>query len=264
MPYLNLDLDYFTHPKTMRLIGLLGRAAEVLPIRLWAYCGKHFAEDGRLTDHSPQEIESLTGWWGKEGAAVEAMLKVGFMKKVKNGYQVHDWKDYQGHIGALKERNRKVAINRWKNIRDSKVTVYTSGIPYGIQESNPGVPFLSVPSLPSKPNFPNHPSKPKTKERAAKFTPPSPLEAANYARSIGFSLDGEQFCAFYQAKGWVVGRSPMRDWTASIRTWKIRHAGEKGGTYGGKNSGGIGRRPDGAAPPEAGSKFDGIGKTIEV
>ena len=143
MPDLNLSLDYFDHPKTRRLIGLLGRGAEVLPIRLWAYCGKHFAKDGRLADHSPQEIETIVEWWGKPGEAVDAMVKVGFIKVDGCGHSVHDWTEHQGHIYAIRQRNKKVATNRWKNIENtekSDVTVDTSGIPHGIPKCTSGVP----------------------------------------------------------------------------------------------------------------------------
>ena len=67
MPYLNLDLNYFDHIKTKRLVGLLGRGSEVLPIRLWCACGKHRAESGKLDGYSAQEIESLVEWWGESG-----------------------------------------------------------------------------------------------------------------------------------------------------------------------------------------------------
>ena len=54
------------------------------------------------------------------------------------------------------------------------------------------------------------------------FTPPTPEEARIYAKNIGFELDGEKFCAFYQCKGWMVGKSKMKDWKAAVRTWKPR------------------------------------------
>ncbi len=81
MPDLNLDLNYFDHPKTKRLIGLLGRGAEVIPIRLWCVCGRLHAESGRLTDYTAQEIESTVEWWGKEGEAEAALLKLNFIAK---------------------------------------------------------------------------------------------------------------------------------------------------------------------------------------
>lgn len=149
MADLNLDLDYFSHPKTVRLMGILGRGSEVLPIKLWCYCGKYHAESGRLMDYSAQELEAALGWWGKPGEAVEALLKIGFLQSEENGFKVHDWTEYQGHIGAIKKRNKKVAKNRWENIRKSISTVDTSGIPCGNQNSTSGVPSLSVLSVPS-------------------------------------------------------------------------------------------------------------------
>jgi hypothetical protein len=54
------------------------------------------------------------------------------------------------------------------------------------------------------------------------LTKPTPQEVTDYALSVGFKLDGEAFCDFYAAKGWVIGKSPMKDWQAAVRTWKRR------------------------------------------
>src|SRR5579884_4321260 len=104
MPSLNLDLDYFDHPKTKRLVGLLGRGTEVLPIRLWCYCGKYHAKDGRLAGHAAQEIESLVGWWGKPGRFIDALVKVGFAEWQDNALVIHDWIEHAGHIEAYRQR----------------------------------------------------------------------------------------------------------------------------------------------------------------
>lgn len=117
-PYLNLRCDYFDHPKTKRLIGLLGKGAEVLPIRLWAYCGMFHAKDGKLSGYAEQEIESLANWWGKAGALLPAMEQIGFMHKARCGsWSMSDWNEHQGHIEALKIRARKAAKTRWDNYR---------------------------------------------------------------------------------------------------------------------------------------------------
>jgi len=55
---------------------------------------------------------------------------------------------------------------------------------------------------------------------AKKFVKPTPKEVTEYALSIGYVLDGEAFCDFYESKGWLVGRSPMKSWPAAVRTWK--------------------------------------------
>jgi hypothetical protein len=57
-----------------------------------------------------------------------------------------------------------------------------------------------------------------------KFIPPTPQEVTEYAASIGFKIDGDYFCNSYQAKGWIYsGTTPLRDWRAAVRTWKIRN-----------------------------------------
>jgi len=117
-PYLNVRCDYFDHPKTKRLIGLLGRGAEVLPIRLWAYCGMYHSKDGRLTGYAEQEIESLVNWWGKPGEMLAALEKVGYVQRENGaGWAMADWGEHQGHIEALKVRGRRMAEARWTRIR---------------------------------------------------------------------------------------------------------------------------------------------------
>lgn len=37
---------------------------------------------------------------------------------------------------------------------------------------------------------------------------------------MGNDLEAEKFFDFYTSKGWKVGKAPMVDWRASVRTWK--------------------------------------------
>ena len=42
-------------------------------------------------------------------------------------------------------------------------------------------------------------------------------------------MDPEAFVDFYTAKGWRVGKNPMKDWQAAVRTWeKSDNRGPKG------------------------------------
>lgn len=54
----------------------------------------------------------------------------------------------------------------------------------------------------------------------AKRIPPTADQVTQYARSIGFDLNGQEFCDFYESKGWVVGKTKMKNWQAAVRTWK--------------------------------------------
>src|SRR5262249_21992676 len=54
-----------------------------------------------------------------------------------------------------------------------------------------------------------------------RFKPPTVAEVAAYCRERGNSVDAEKFVDHYTSKGWVVGRSPMKDWKAAVRsTWE--------------------------------------------
>ena len=53
-----------------------------------------------------------------------------------------------------------------------------------------------------------------------RFQKPTPQEVSEYAAGIGFRLDGEAFCDFYESKGWKIGQTPMVCWQAAVRTWK--------------------------------------------
>ena len=58
------------------------------------------------------------------------------------------------------------------------------------------------------------------KER--RFQKPTLDEIRDYCLSRSNSVDPEQFYNFYESKGWMVGKTPMKDWKASVRTWEKR------------------------------------------
>jgi hypothetical protein len=50
--------------------------------------------------------------------------------------------------------------------------------------------------------------------------PPTPEQVTAYSASIGYPLDGQEFVDSYAAKGWLVGKTKMKDWQAAVRNWK--------------------------------------------
>lgn len=55
-----------------------------------------------------------------------------------------------------------------------------------------------------------------------RFQKPSLDEIRQYCRDKGYNVDAEQFYNFYESKGWVVGKSPMKNWRAAVSTWSKR------------------------------------------
>ena len=56
--------------------------------------------------------------------------------------------------------------------------------------------------------------------REARFTPPSVEEVAAYCRERGNGVDASRFVDFYSSKGWMVGKTKMKDWQAAVRNWE--------------------------------------------
>ena len=60
------------------------------------------------------------------------------------------------------------------------------------------------------------------KKSSSHFQKPSLDEIRQYCISRGNKIDPEQFFNFYESKGWIIGKSPMKDWRAAVRTWEKR------------------------------------------
>lgn len=52
------------------------------------------------------------------------------------------------------------------------------------------------------------------------FSKPSVQEVAEYCNERRNGIDAEEFVAFYESKGWMVGKSRMKDWKSAIITWE--------------------------------------------
>lgn len=61
-------------------------------------------------------------------------------------------------------------------------------------------------------------------KKKKRFTPPTIEEVKAYCEERGNSIDAETFVNFYASKGWLVGKSPMKDWKACVRTWEKNEA----------------------------------------
>lgn len=58
--------------------------------------------------------------------------------------------------------------------------------------------------------------------RSVRFTPPSADDVSAYVQAQGYHVNAERFVAFYEQKGWMVGKNHMKDWKAAVRSWETR------------------------------------------
>lgn len=117
-----------------------------------------------------------------------------------------DTEKYQAKVDRIKENS---ATTRNRNDIDTKSERNRNDIG-GVSES------VSVSDNVS-------PTEIKKREARKRFTPPTVEEVAEYCRERNNNVDPETFVDFYASKDWKIGRDPMKDWKASVRTWEKRN-----------------------------------------
>jgi hypothetical protein len=65
-------------------------------------------------------------------------------------------------------------------------------------------------------------SQPKTPTK--RFIKPTLDEVKAYCAERRNTVSPEKFLDYYEANGWKVGRNPMKDWRAAVRTWEKNEA----------------------------------------
>lgn len=72
-----------------------------------------------------------------------------------------------------------------------------------------------------------------TTQKKKRFIKPSLEEIRAYCQNRQNGVDAERFFDYYESKGWRVGKSPMKDWKAAVRTWEKNNF-DSGGVKNGK------------------------------
>jgi hypothetical protein len=86
----------------------------------------------------------------------------------------------------------------------------------------------SAPVTPSEAESDTESDTESKEKRDRRFARPSLDEVKKHAEEKGWrEFDAEAFHAFYESKGWVVGKSPMRSWKAAMISWR-KHDGDFG------------------------------------
>ena len=80
---------------------------------------------------------------------------------------------------------------------------------------------------------PNPNPKPKKKHSVKKFKKPSLEDVKRYCLERENKVSPEKWLDYYISNGWKVGKNPMKDWKASVRTWERNNG--RGGQSNGKS-----------------------------
>lgn len=209
MAWIESHQELERHPKTLKLMSLTGGTLDDTLGKLhrfWWWC-LAYAEDGDLRKYDLKIISSYLN------IDSEKLVEAGWID-ITPYLRVHDWLKYVHRFLYSKYKNYTEKIRRIERMYKDSHKGSPKGLPKGLP--NPILPNLTKPNL----------TKPKDNTKA--FIKPTPEEVSFYASEINFNLEGQKFCDYYESKGWFVGRSPMKNWKACVRTWKSN-------SYGGNN-----------------------------
>jgi hypothetical protein len=67
----------------------------------------------------------------------------------------------------------------------------------------------------------------KEKVKAKRFAKPTIEDIKEYCIERNNFVDAEKFFDYYSSNGWKVGKNPMKDWKASVRTWEKNSTSEQ-------------------------------------
>ena len=60
-----------------------------------------------------------------------------------------------------------------------------------------------------------------------RFTKPTIEEVQAYCQERNKGVDAQKWYDYYSANGWKVGKNPMKDWRAAVRTWERGDSGAR-------------------------------------
>ena len=154
--------------------------------------------------------------------------------------RVYEEIKFQNVARQKKSNAGKIGMaNRWGNnvITDDNNVITQPNTPITQDNTLPNhtIPYHNI--TPSVSKDTSSPSGKSVSQNQSKFTPPSVEEVRNYCRERQNNVDPENFVDFYTSKNWMVGKTKMKDWKASVRTWekdKTHSQSERNDFYGGK------------------------------
>lgn len=174
-------------------------------------------EDGDVSSWGAEYLAEIMGF---KIATAERMFdclrRHSWVDSTGNQHLIHDWLDFAGTFlrGKYSNRNRERLRKIWA--LHGKIYGDANRQPIGsISAADNTLPNLTIPIKKIGADKPPRP----------KFVKPTAEQVAEYAKKIGFPLDGQLFVDHYESNGWLIGRAPMKDWQATVRTWKKKQSG---------------------------------------
>jgi hypothetical protein len=108
---IRLSIDFWDHPKTVKLERLLGlKGIKSLQI-LWLWVAQN-RSTGRLRGLDVEDIEIAAKWDGEAGKLIEGLLSLRWLDKNGDGFALHDWSDHNSWAAEAEQRSEKALLSK--------------------------------------------------------------------------------------------------------------------------------------------------------
>lgn len=212
-------------------------------IRLWLWAATN-REDGFIAYDDVDVAAEKMRWEDDAQGLFDALCIApigyasGLLERVEGGYIVHDWADHVGALMDMREAQREQARIRQQRRRDrirleakretSEIITDASHVTVTEVARDSNACHAAKTRLREDKEYRETkyvntaPTPPPFAEQAKRqtFKPPALAEVKAYCQERRNGVDAERFMDFYTANGWHVGKNPMRDWHAAVRTWE--------------------------------------------
>jgi len=112
---IRLSVNFFTHPKTVKLERQLGLDGVVSLLRLWLWAVQN-RPSGALTGMDDEDIEIVSGWPGDSGAFIRAIVALRLLDLAEATYHLHDWQEHNPWQAEAEDRADKARFSRLRQV----------------------------------------------------------------------------------------------------------------------------------------------------
>jgi len=178
---------------------------------LWQGTARN-APRGNIGKFDNVEIAILCDWPGDPDDLVQILVSSGWLDESnEHRLLVHDWDEHCPKYikGNLISHGKEFAIGACY-----KEPANSSPLIAPCPEDTPTKPSLAKPSLAIKKEI--------SKKETSNAKPSNIDEVRQHWRMEGLCGDSDAFWDFYESKGWMVGKNPMKRWRRAASGWSRR------------------------------------------
>ena len=112
---IRIDVDFYDHPKTIKLQRRFGSDGLIALQRLWVFAAKH-KSSGELTSMDAEEISIAMRWQGDCEAFVAALVDLRWLDIMSGQYVIHDWSEHNPWAAASADRSDKARFSKMASL----------------------------------------------------------------------------------------------------------------------------------------------------